>query len=138
VLRVLVGTVLVPNPVGGTQPQTFTITGVYEGLLEDRCGHVIGDGHGWCGLDPRGNPEFRSGGGPSDDDVAVWSWLEAECGWLAEQDKAERLKAGEPFEVRRYMIGGNHFPLPRDHPLRARDVKRILFADDMVQPIHSD
>ena len=49
----------------------------------------------------------------------------------------QRLAAGESLEVPRFMVGGNFFPLPRDHPLRDRSVKRIrVYADDSAQPLY--
>ncbi len=65
--------------------------------------------------------------------------LEAEAAAENAVLKAEALERGEPFELPRWYLGGNHFPLPRDHPLRAREVKRIrVFADDRVVPIYAD
>jgi hypothetical protein len=50
--------------------------------------------------------------------------------------KDEALKRGELFECQRWYVGGNHFPLPREHPVRDRSVKTIrVYADGGVVPV---
>ena len=115
----------------------FRIDGCYEKLLAGWCGHRIGDGHGGCGLDPRGNPAFRSGSGPSENDVAVWEWLQAECRWLAEMDKRARVSAGDPFVTDRHRLGGRSFPRDDSWPdwLRDSSVRSVrVLADDTIEP----
>lgn len=114
----------------------FRLPGVYETLQTGLCGHVTGD---WCGLDPRSDPRFRSGTGPSSREMAVWKWLRAECSWKAEQDRAERLAAGEPLEVARSIFGGHSIPRQDSWPAWLRDhfggVKTVrVHPDDTVEP----
>jgi hypothetical protein len=63
--------------------------------------------------------------------------LQPEAAAAADRLFAERLASGEPLEVARYMVGGNHYPLERDHPLRDRSVKKLrVFPDDRVVPLY--
>jgi hypothetical protein len=68
-------------------------------------------------------------------DLAQLDALKAEAEAEEVGLKAEALERGEPFGCPRWYVGGNHFPLPRDHPLRDRSVKKIrVYADDRVVP----
>ena len=116
------------------------IPGVYEKLLAGWCGHRIGDGQGWCGFDPRGNPAFRSCPGPSEHDVAVWDWLQAECRWKSEMDRRARIAVGEPFLTDRRRFGGHSIPRQDGWPAWLRDpysdVEKVrVFADDTIVPV---
>jgi hypothetical protein len=114
------------------------IPGVYERLMTGWCGHRMGAGHGWCGFDPRGNPAFRSGSGPSEDDVAVWEWLQAECRWHSENDKQARISAGEPYVTSRRSFGGHSIPREDGWPawIRDRDIESVrVFPDDTIEPV---
>lgn len=109
--------------------ESFKIEGVYEGVIAGFCRRRC---QPFCHRDPRFRLQELS-----DEKQAIWDWLQAECSWESGLDRAERLAAGEPFEVPRYMVGGNRYPLERDHPLRSRSVKKLhVFSDDSVQPVY--
>lgn len=86
----------------------FCVPGLYERLMVGRCGHRWDD---VCGLDPRHDPAFRSwrtlAEKPSDDEVALWRWVCAECEWKADQDRVARLAVGEPLVVPRRSFYGS-------------------------------
>jgi hypothetical protein len=127
------------SDIGGAR---LHIDGVYALLMTGRCGHRIGDGGtGFCGFDPRGNPAFRSGSGPSDDDVAVWEWLQAECQWISDGDRQARIAAGEPYVTSRRSFGGHRIPREDGWPawLRDRSIDSVrVFSDDTVAPAGDD
>jgi len=41
---------------------------------------------------------------------AQFEWFKAQCGWEADQHKAERLAADEPVTVPRSYLGGRSIP----------------------------
>ena len=100
----------------------YTVPGAYEKLLRHVCkAETQVDPRQWLYID----------------DPAELERLEAEAAQRCEELFAERLAAGQPLELPRYLIGGHNLPLPRDHELRARDVKQVrVFSDDAVVPIY--
>lgn len=108
----------------------FHIAGVYEKLL-------TGGSRNRYRLDPR-LYLFR-GESLSAADQPVWGWLRAEARWRAERDLAERLAAGEPFEVSRWRFGGRSVPRADSWPAWLQpgsDVRSVrVFADDTIEPV---
>ncbi|WP_163726906.1 hypothetical protein [Mycobacterium gallinarum] len=73
------------------------------------------------------------------EEIARLDALKAEAEIEEAVYRAEAVERGEPFELPRWYVGGNFFPLPRDHPLRARDVRRVrVYRDDRVVPVYDD
>ena len=65
-------------------------------------------------------------------------WLTARCTWEAQQDRAERLAAGEPLEVPRWYFGGRSIPRQDEWPAWLRDhfggVRSVrVHADDTIE-----
>ena len=115
-----VGTVAVPRV---SQPAGFTIPGFYAAHVPYR---------------PSGKtPDPRLGlGCENAEELARLSRLREEAARENAVLKDEALKRGNLFECPHWYVGGNHFPLPREHPLRDRNVKTIrVFADDRVVPV---
>ena len=103
----------------------FRIPGVYAALIPHRPSVKRPDPRLWLCDDAA--------------ELARLDALKAEAEAEEEIYRAEAIEVGEPFEVPRYRIGGNHFPLERGHPLRDRSVKKLrVHVDDMVQPIYHD
>ena len=76
------------------------------------------------------------------EDAEELAWLDALKAEADAEDevlRAAAFEAGEPFTILTRYVGGNKFPLPREHPLRDRSVKTIrVFADDRVVPVYDD
>jgi hypothetical protein len=108
------------------QPAGWVIPGLYEAHVPYRQSDVRPDLRLWLACEDA-------------EEIARLDALKAEAEIEEAVYKAEALERGEPFELPRWYVGGNFFPLPRDHPLRARDVKTIrVFADDRVLPVYDE
>ena len=108
------------------QPAGWVVPGFYAAHLPYRESEKRPDPRRWLGCE---NAE----------EIARLNALEAEAEVEEAVYKSEALKRGEPFELPRWSIGGHSYPLTRDHPLRARDVKAIrVFSDDRVLPVYDD
>jgi hypothetical protein len=116
----------------------FRVPGCYEKLLAGGC-RCFRD-RVPCRSDIRLDPRIRSSmADPLTEEIALFDWLRAQCAWEAGQDRAERLAAGEPFEVPRYRFGGHSIPRDDgwpawllDHFEGVRSVR--VYADDTVAP----
>jgi hypothetical protein len=108
------------------QPAGWVIPGIYEKYVPYRPSDKRPDPRLWLGCE---NAEK----------LAQLDGLKAAAQAEEVAYKAEALERGESFELPRWYVGGNHFPLPRDHPLRGRDVKRIrVYSNDRVVPVYDD
>jgi hypothetical protein len=108
------------------QPAGWVLPGIYELHVPYRQSDKRPDPRCWLGCE---NAE----------EIARLNALRAEAEVEEVVLKAEALERGEPFEIARWQIGGHSYPLPREHPLRAREVKAIrVFSDDRVLPIYGE
>ena len=101
---------------------SFHIPGVYEKLLGGRCR---------CGFHCRSDPRLGLQGLTAEQ-RALFEWLTAQCAWEAQQDRAERLAVGEPFEVPRWYFGGRSIPRQDGWPAWLRDHFGGVHADDTI------
>jgi hypothetical protein len=128
----LVGGVRMPR-VEDSGGARFHIDGCYEKLLTHGSRWRRGPLLEQHLLDPR--IELRD---VSQADRDVCDWLRAERRWRAERDRAERLAAGEPFEVPRMYFGGHTIPRDDSWPAWLRpysDVKQVrVYSDDTIEP----
>jgi hypothetical protein len=110
---------------GGGAP--FRIPGCYEKLLAGGCRERRR-------LDPRLELVDMSQG-----EREVWDWLRAERVWQAQQDLAERLASGEPFELPRWYFGGHSIPRQDSWPAWLRPGSSVrsvrVFPDDTIEPV---
>lgn len=108
----------------------FRIEGVYEKLLTGRSRERRR-------LDPRLNLlDFPA----ADANRDLLAWLRAESVWLAQQDIAAAIAAGEPLVVPRWYFGGHSIPREDSWPSWLRDhfggVKSVrVNADDTIEPV---
>ena len=83
----------------------------------------------WVPLPLRPSPGLQ---GLTAEQRALFEWLTAQCAWEAQQDRAERLAVGEPFEVPRWYFGGRSIPRQDGWPAWLRDHFGGVHADDTI------
>ena len=104
----------------GTAGDGYLIEGSYEWALHRQCTQMTE-------ADPR----------VLLDDPAKYERLKAEADGAALRLFEQRLAAGDPVEAPNHWVGRNFFPLPVEHPLRDRSVRRIrVHPDDRVAPVY--